>query len=335
MDTVRPPASTTATVCAAASWRLHLRASQRSGGLIGWIAPMSGQVPTTTLQPTARSRRTASPRCRTAAARRRHVGDVVAADQDDRHLGLVLQGGVHLVRQARPTSSRPRRAGAAGPGGAGGGTRRWRAARRASPAAGARRTRRPMESPRITMLSGLPGNFGPYSPSPRGGGASAIGMIRRASAAWRRSRASDSPADADHRAGHAARDAAGQLDPPPVLVGDGLHVLPMRSPWMPTVDSRLTRRCDNWLVSAATRGAEPSCLVDGKGIDMAKTLKRTAAFTALARALMSGSRGGPSIGKRLAALPRMLRPPPRASTTAACGCCCWPRPPRTWCRRST
>ena len=40
---------------------------------------------------------------------------------------------------------------------------------------------------------------------------------------------------------------------------------------------------------------------------MAKTLKRTAAFTALARALMSGSRGGPSLGKRLAALPRMIK----------------------------
>ena len=40
---------------------------------------------------------------------------------------------------------------------------------------------------------------------------------------------------------------------------------------------------------------------------MAKTLKRTAAFTALARALMSGARGGPTIGKRLAALPRMLK----------------------------
>jgi uncharacterized membrane protein YkvA (DUF1232 family) len=40
---------------------------------------------------------------------------------------------------------------------------------------------------------------------------------------------------------------------------------------------------------------------------MAKTLKRTAAFTALARALMRGARGGPSIGKRLAALPRMLK----------------------------
>ena len=40
---------------------------------------------------------------------------------------------------------------------------------------------------------------------------------------------------------------------------------------------------------------------------MAKTLKRTAAFAALAKALMSGSRGGPSVGKRLAALPRMLK----------------------------
>ena len=40
---------------------------------------------------------------------------------------------------------------------------------------------------------------------------------------------------------------------------------------------------------------------------MAKTLKRTAAFTALAKALTSGARGGPSIGKRLAALPRMLK----------------------------
>ena len=40
---------------------------------------------------------------------------------------------------------------------------------------------------------------------------------------------------------------------------------------------------------------------------MAKTLKRTAAFTALAKALTSGARGGPSLAKRLAALPRMLR----------------------------
>ncbi|MFC7531437.1 YkvA family protein [Actinoplanes sp. GCM10030250] len=39
---------------------------------------------------------------------------------------------------------------------------------------------------------------------------------------------------------------------------------------------------------------------------MAKTLKRAAAFTALSRALTAGSRGGPSLGKRLAALPRMI-----------------------------
>jgi len=40
---------------------------------------------------------------------------------------------------------------------------------------------------------------------------------------------------------------------------------------------------------------------------MAKTLKRTAAFAALAKALMSGARGGPSISKRLVALPRMMK----------------------------
>jgi uncharacterized membrane protein YkvA (DUF1232 family) len=39
---------------------------------------------------------------------------------------------------------------------------------------------------------------------------------------------------------------------------------------------------------------------------MTRMLKRTAAFTALAKALVSGARGGPSIGTRLAALPRMF-----------------------------
>jgi uncharacterized membrane protein YkvA (DUF1232 family) len=40
---------------------------------------------------------------------------------------------------------------------------------------------------------------------------------------------------------------------------------------------------------------------------MAKTLKRAAAFTALARALTAGSRGGPSVAQRLGALPRMIK----------------------------
>jgi uncharacterized membrane protein YkvA (DUF1232 family) len=40
---------------------------------------------------------------------------------------------------------------------------------------------------------------------------------------------------------------------------------------------------------------------------MAKTLKRTAAFTALAKALTSGARGGPSLSKRMLALPRMVK----------------------------
>jgi len=44
-----------------------------------------------------------------------------------------------------------------------------------------------------------------------------------------------------------------------------------------------------------------------RGTDMAKTLKRAAAFTALGRALMAGARGGPSLSTRLAALPRMLK----------------------------
>jgi uncharacterized membrane protein YkvA (DUF1232 family) len=48
-------------------------------------------------------------------------------------------------------------------------------------------------------------------------------------------------------------------------------------------------------------------LGEAKGDDMARTLQRTAAFSALAKALVSGARGGPSIGKRLAALPRMMK----------------------------
>ncbi|MBU2668820.1 DUF1232 domain-containing protein [Actinoplanes bogorensis] len=40
---------------------------------------------------------------------------------------------------------------------------------------------------------------------------------------------------------------------------------------------------------------------------MAKTLKRAAAFTALGKALMSGSRGGPSLSTRIAAIPRMMK----------------------------
>jgi hypothetical protein len=40
---------------------------------------------------------------------------------------------------------------------------------------------------------------------------------------------------------------------------------------------------------------------------MGRTLRRSAAFTALWRALRSGARGGPSVGQRLAALPRMIK----------------------------
>ena len=40
---------------------------------------------------------------------------------------------------------------------------------------------------------------------------------------------------------------------------------------------------------------------------MAKTLKRAAAFSALTKALVSGARGGPSLSKRIAAIPRMMK----------------------------
>jgi uncharacterized membrane protein YkvA (DUF1232 family) len=73
--------------------------------------------------------------------------------------------------------------------------------------------------------------------------------------------------------------------------------------------TRLTRTCDNQLNPAPSgrHWRATVMLVTAKGGDMARTLRRTAAFTALAKALLSGARGGPSIGKRLAALPRMLK----------------------------
>jgi hypothetical protein len=40
---------------------------------------------------------------------------------------------------------------------------------------------------------------------------------------------------------------------------------------------------------------------------MARTLKRSAAFVALGRALTAGARGGPGLGTRLAAVPRMIK----------------------------
>lgn len=40
---------------------------------------------------------------------------------------------------------------------------------------------------------------------------------------------------------------------------------------------------------------------------MATRLRRTAAFAALGRALTAGARGGPSLGRRIRALPRMIR----------------------------
>ena len=53
--------------------------------------------------------------------------------------------------------------------------------------------------------------------------------------------------------------------------------------------------------------AEAGIMGGEEGVEMVKTLKRTAAFAALVRALTAGVRGGPSLGKRLGALPRMVK----------------------------
>ena len=62
-----PPADRTAPACARASRSPTVRASQRSGCGIAVITPKSGQVPTTTTAPLARSRRTAAPSRRAEA----------------------------------------------------------------------------------------------------------------------------------------------------------------------------------------------------------------------------------------------------------------------------
>jgi hypothetical protein len=63
-ETLMPPASTVATVCAVASRRLHSAATVRSGCMTGLTVPRSGQVPTTTCAPACRSLATARDRSR-------------------------------------------------------------------------------------------------------------------------------------------------------------------------------------------------------------------------------------------------------------------------------
>ena len=104
--TVRPPASTTATVWAAASWRLQRRVTQRSGCAMGRTVPRSGQVPTTTSAPASRSRRTALLRCAYGHRGRGLGGDVVRADEDAPPVGLRLQRPVDLVAEFGRRGSR-------------------------------------------------------------------------------------------------------------------------------------------------------------------------------------------------------------------------------------
>ena len=98
-ETVRPPASTTAIVCAVASRRDQARPTWRSGGATGSTVPRSGQVPTITSVPASRSRRHALDEVAHRLRRQHPVGHVVDADQDDRDVGLGRQRPVDLTAQ--------------------------------------------------------------------------------------------------------------------------------------------------------------------------------------------------------------------------------------------
>ncbi len=83
-ETVQPPADTTATVCAAASWDR----AQVGAGPDDHLGAARAQRPDP-LDEVAHGQ-----------GRRRAVGDVVAADEDDRDVGVALQGRLDLELQA-------------------------------------------------------------------------------------------------------------------------------------------------------------------------------------------------------------------------------------------
>ena len=74
----------TAAACERASRSPRVRATMRSGCGIAVMTPKSGQVPTTTTAPLARSRRTATPSRRADGPMPLTRGDVVGADHDHR-----------------------------------------------------------------------------------------------------------------------------------------------------------------------------------------------------------------------------------------------------------
>ena len=173
---MRPPASTTATVWAAARSRLQRRASSRSGWATGSIVPRSGQVPTTTSAPTSRS-----DAHRLGQVAHRHglvdpVRHVVGADHDDGHVGLgdLGQGVGELDVEARGLRPDHRDVGQPHPPAAQGGDAvgddradrlpatcrrpsRRRSCRRGRPARWARRTPAPYRA----LSSGAPSNGRP------------------------------------------------------------------------------------------------------------------------------------------------------------------------------
>ena len=181
-ETERPPASTTAIDCAAASRRDHDRATWRSGGGIGVTVPRSGQVPTTTSTPSS-----TQPPDRLAEVahrlRRQHrVRHVVGADRDHGDVGR------HRQRRDLPAEVgglgahlRPRCAGTP----AGSPARPPRTPSTAPVVCWTDATPYPaeLESPSSATLMVGPGRPRPYQPVASGGSFSSRPMLCRASLA--------------------------------------------------------------------------------------------------------------------------------------------------------
>ena len=188
-----PPASTVPTVCAAARRRDQCAATVRSGWSTGFTVPRSGQVPTTTSAPAARSAVTARDRSRTdEAIGTRCVTSLVPMIITATSTGRFSACATCTSRSAeraplRATTSRSTR------------RRRSRAMPPASSAPGvcsARSQPRPAaaESPSTTRCTGLsPRRPRPYDPAARGACSVGSPMVLRASLASVASTANATP----------------------------------------------------------------------------------------------------------------------------------------------
>ena len=156
---MRPPASTTAMVWAAASRRDHVRATCLSGGAMGLMVPRSGQVPTSDRDAGLAQAAYGLGQVAHRLRRGHRVGDVVGADEDDGQVGAGGQGGCRPGPSGGWTARRPPRARAGARAGRPGRPRRWPGGRRGCPRP-ARRRSRPRWSRRAARC-GSPGRGGP------------------------------------------------------------------------------------------------------------------------------------------------------------------------------